>query len=405
MKKFLLLILFFAMFIPMFVNAETCDTDKISITSIAMESKLDSVEELDEASASGTNINLNLSMSEVGDNIKYKLIVKNDSNEDYLLNKNRLNFSSDYIEFTIDSEDNTNIVKANSSKVVYLNINYAKEVPDEVFESGTYNDKMSMTLNLSTSDILKNPNTGVQSYILFLFIIILISATTYLLLRKKKYTKFMILIIGIAIIIPISVYAICKVGIKIETNIIIKDNYVYTINNWDSSIDGYNNVWLEEDFPSQITKYNNGNETGKNIYLKHKVNNNKVIESYVEFVITEEFASAHPGMVVGKYKLRGLKTCANVSETWTNPNAIWTCKEEYIDSNGNCKSPYFESNKEVIKKAFGAIVDTNECYEDAYNYSCHNSGFFVGIESRGRVSVSDVNWVCDVSFDGNSSCN
>ena len=99
------------MFIPIFVNAESCDSDKIAISSITIESKSDSVEELDEATASGKNINLNLSMSKVGDNIKYKIIVKNDSNEDYELDKTSLKINSDYIDYVIESEDNSSIIK------------------------------------------------------------------------------------------------------------------------------------------------------------------------------------------------------------------------------------------------------------------------------------------------------
>ena len=227
MKKFILLILLFLLYIPLFVNAETCDTDKISISSITIESKSDSVEELDEATANGKSIILNLSMSNVGDNIEYKIVVKNDSNEDYELDKNSFNLSSDYIEYTLDTEDNTNIVKANSSKVVSLKVNYANELPDDAFESGTYNDNKSMTLNLSTGDIinvpdtLKNQNTGVQSYILILFLILLISITAYVILKKKKYAKFMILIYVSVIIVPMSVYALCKCEIKIESSITI----------------------------------------------------------------------------------------------------------------------------------------------------------------------------------------
>ena len=225
MKKFILPILLFLMFIPLYVNAETCDTDKITIDNITIENKSNNVEEIEEATANGKNINLNLSMSEVGDSIEYKFIVKNDSNEDYELDKNSFNLSSDYIEYTLDTEDDTNIVKANSSKVVSLKVNYANELPDDAFESGTYNDNKSMTLNLSTGDIinvpdtLKNPNTGVQSYILILFLILLISITAYVILKKKKYAKFMILII---VMVPIGVYALCKCEISIESNIIIK---------------------------------------------------------------------------------------------------------------------------------------------------------------------------------------
>ena len=98
MKKLLLAILLLLIFIPFYVNAETCDTDKITISSITVESKSDNVEELEEAKASDKNINLNLSMSNLGDNIKYKIVVKNDSNEDYELDKNSFNLSSDYIE-------------------------------------------------------------------------------------------------------------------------------------------------------------------------------------------------------------------------------------------------------------------------------------------------------------------
>ena len=59
MKKLLLPVFLFVMFIPFYVNAETCDTDKITIRSITMESKSDSVEEINEATANGRNINLN----------------------------------------------------------------------------------------------------------------------------------------------------------------------------------------------------------------------------------------------------------------------------------------------------------------------------------------------------------
>ena len=228
MKKLILPILLFMMFIPFYVNAETCDTDKISISSITVEEKSDNVEELDNATASGKNINLNLSMSKVGDNIEYKIVVKNDSNEDYELDKNSLNISSDYIDYTIELEDNSNIVKANSSKTVYLKVEYKTEVPEDAFESGTYNDNKTMALNLSTvdtinvPDTLKNPNTGVQSYIIVVTLILIIAVISYIILRKKKYAQFMILMVGIAILIPISVYALCKCEIKIESNIEIR---------------------------------------------------------------------------------------------------------------------------------------------------------------------------------------
>lgn len=225
MKKFILTIIIFLMFIPFCVNAETCDTDKITISSITVDSKSDNVEELDEATSNGKNITLNLSMSEVGDSIEYKFVVKNDSNEDYELDKTSLNLNSDYINYSFETDDRSNVVKANSSKNVILRVEYKTEVPEDKFESGLYNDNKTMIVQLSNGntinvpDTFKNPNTGVQSYILVFLIVLLVSGTIYVVLKKKKYTKFMILIIGTVIIIPISVYALCKCEIIVNSNI------------------------------------------------------------------------------------------------------------------------------------------------------------------------------------------
>ncbi len=230
MKKILLSILLFVMFIPFIVKAETCNPDKVSISSITIEESSDNVTEIDEATVSGKNINVKLSMSEVGDSITYKVIFKNDSNEDYELDKNSFNISSDYIDYVLESEDNSNIIKANSSKVVYLKVNYANEVPEDKFESGTFSDNKTMTLNLATEDtenildIMNNPKTGGQLYLVIIMVILLICSTIYIIFRKKKLVKFMVLIIGLSIMIPISVHALCKAEIKIDSSITINKN-------------------------------------------------------------------------------------------------------------------------------------------------------------------------------------
>lgn len=195
MKKFILQIILFLMFIPFVVNAETCDTDKITISSITIESKSDNAEEIEEATSSGKNIYPNLFMSEVGDNIEYKFVVKNDSNEDYELDKTSLNLNSDYINYSFETDDNSNIVRANSSKDVVLRVEYKNEVPEDKFENGTYNDNKTMIVQLSNGqtinvpDTFKNPNTGVQSYILILADVLVVSGTLYVLLKKKNMLK------------------------------------------------------------------------------------------------------------------------------------------------------------------------------------------------------------------------
>lgn len=242
MKKFVLPLLFM-MLVPFVVYAETCDIDKITIDNITIENKSNNVEEIEEAAANGKNINLNLSMSEVGDNIEYNFVVKNESNEDYELDNTGLNLNTDHINYSFKTEDNSNIVKANSSKKVSLRVEYKTEVPEEKFESGTYNDNKTVTVQLSNdnkvtetdttigsdttinSEVVNVPDTEVQSYFLVVIVLFLISITLYIVLKKKKYIKFMILLVGITILIPISVYALCKCEINIESRISISKKY------------------------------------------------------------------------------------------------------------------------------------------------------------------------------------
>lgn len=227
MKK-LLFILLFIVFIPVFAFAETCDNDQISISSITMEDKSDDVNEVEKATSNGKNINLNLSMSSLGDSIKYKLIVKNDSSEDYEIDKNSFNIDSTYFDYTLLDNEDSNVVKANSSKEMYLKVEYKKEVPADVFKSGTYNDNKTMTINLSSENksniinILKNPTTGISPYIIIILLLIIVSLTTYAI--KKKESILFILIISFSILIPISISALCKCNINIKSN--IKVNYL-----------------------------------------------------------------------------------------------------------------------------------------------------------------------------------
>lgn len=228
MKKYIFTIIILILVIPYIVNAETCDTNKISISSIEIENQSDDVEELSKGTASDKNINLNLSMSEVGDNIKYKIVVKNDSNEDYELGKNSLNINSDYIDYTLESENNNYIVNANSSKTLYLKIEYKNKVPEDKFETGSFVDNKTIILDLSSGDTILNPNTKTQTDLLILIFIILITVSLYFLFRKRKYTKTM-LIIGLSIIIPISGYALCKCDINIKSKIVINKGDAITV--------------------------------------------------------------------------------------------------------------------------------------------------------------------------------
>ena len=398
MKRLILLILILIMFLPIYVTAETCDTDKISISSISLKEKSDNVEELNEATANGNNIILNLSMSEVGDNIKYKIAVKNDSNEDYELDNNSFNISSNYIDYILESDDNSNIVKANSSKTVYLKVEYKNQVPEDLFESGIYSDNKTMTVNLSTGDIsapdtLKNPETGVQSYILITSILLLISGSLCVLLKKRSSTKFMILIIGTTIIAPLSVFALCKIEIAIDSKVSIVDiNYVSTMYGVYSS---EKQLYLNQTIPNTVNLRLTPNDamndwesligtTGATqpFYLKHKVQNNIVKESNVVFIVSEQMASSNPGMKAGIYELIG-GFATNDFET-------------------------LEYNKNVMFEAFDYEHYPSRCYTDVGGDHCVVDGLHVNVYYFGVFAADSINFEtcrqCTVYYTGNSFC-
>lgn len=384
MKKNIILVILFLMFIPFMVNAETCNPDSISISSIEMDSKSENVTEVNTATVNGKNINLDLKLSEVGDNIQYKITVKNTSNEDYVLDNNSFDLGSNYIDYSIITEDNSDIVKANSTKTVMLMIKYNNEVPSELLENGTYVDEQTGNINLSSEDNIVNPKTGVQSYIYLFIALLVISITIYLILKKNKYSKMMVFITGLIIFVPISVYALCKCEIKIKSRVEIESqsNSVYTIGYYTRINQKISNdITIFKDAQSAMMAWNDLTYDNKTrpFYLKHILNDNKeIMESYVEFEISDAMANTNVGLRPGKYAIRG-----GVSE-------------ENADS-----KPISDYNKSVLLSAFG-----ND-YCDIYDWgtTCSVQGLSVYYSTTGSIEVDDNDSMCTDTETGDTGCN
>ena len=196
--------------------------------------------------------------------------------------------------------------------------------------------------------------------------------------------------------------------VQSDSNAVPKpEPYVYTVNKYNSSATNpkWNSVWLNQTFPTSITKYNTPSEaltaiasaSSKDLpfYLKHKIENGIVTESYVEFVVTEEMAQANTGMVAGTYTLRGEKT-------YDPDTSTWLVDESYI-------SPYYETNKEAIKTAFGYATNLSRCSEygtgrSSY-FSCSVSGLYASSGANGYVVASGAgSSYCYVYYYGYSYC-
>ena len=99
------------------------------------------------------------------------------------------------------------------------------------------------------------------------------------------------------------------------------------------------------------------------LYLKHKILNNIITETYVEFIITPEMVNNNSAMKAGTYTLRG-----------------------GIDESSLTNKPIYEANKAVLINAFG----TSNCSEYDNHFSCEAAGIDVYAEPNGVVQALTV---------------
>ena len=229
MKKYLkvLLVLFVSfIFMPNVFAAES-----VTIESITLDSKSDNTEIANEATYEGLSIKFDIKFNEVNDYAKYKIIINNQSDTDYEISENSNFDDSEYITYEYNYEDNNKIAKKNTKTTMYITIKYNKEVPEELFTDGSFIETNNLEIDLGNNtievpDTIKNPMTGDNLFInvLVLFITIGISLILYKTTKKKQFLS--LLIISVALL-PISIYAIGKLQIKVESKVEIESQYDY----------------------------------------------------------------------------------------------------------------------------------------------------------------------------------
>ena len=235
-KYFLILIL-----IPFLVLAEDCDISKITIPSIEQNSIEGNTVEIDKPKIQDKDINLNLKMFEIGDSISYDITIKNDSEEDYIIDEDSFKTDSEYIEYSLKTNDNSNEIKAKSTKDLTLTVTYKKEIDDSLLTNYKYDATNNLKISLNTKDKpkkldvittdnikeskdpvkIKNPVTSINSIKLIIIILLSCLAIVYLMINnKRKYSKYLIILLSLLTIS--TVYAICKVDIDIKSSIEIE---------------------------------------------------------------------------------------------------------------------------------------------------------------------------------------
>ena len=269
LKYFLILL-----FIPFIVLGEECNINDVIITNIEPIKTNGNLVEKTEATAEGKKINLDLKVYEEGDSIEYKVLLKNTSNEDYYFDENSLKQDNDYMSYEFIYQDNSNIIKPKEEKELIIRVTYKNKVQEES-STGSINKTNNIVINLSNKNIINNPNTGDKIIILFSILIIsLIIITISKLIKKRKYIKSLMILLPLLMIIPVTVYAICKCNIELESKI--------EINNSIPLYDLVQNIAKENN--SCITKYDgkitdelNKTVNATNVYFNKCIDKRNII--------------------------------------------------------------------------------------------------------------------------------
>ena len=360
-KKLFIPILLVVMLLPFIVIAETCDTNSIKIESINVKEKQGSVSETEPAKINGTTINLNLNMVNVGDSISYDMVIKNTSDEDLELDNNSINVSSDYIEYNVESSDNSNIVPANSSKTMTVKIKYKTKVNDSSYQNGKYNDNKTMTLNIS-NDSTSNPFTNdlVLIYLLLFYISLFIFVVLF---KKNKKTIVPITITILAL--PFSIKALCKSEITINSKVLIENNNILSYR-YECSGNTFNftkgmtfREWIKSDyFKGNISGYFTSQEKCNDLFgdtnecvLKETDTKYSYKGSYEEYRLTLDDC-------INKDKCRPAnKTLYHVRYALVEYNSMEECEQG--DRYQQCKE---------VNGRYLALLDTLDEDESYYNF-------------------------------------
>ena len=237
MKRFLSFI--FILLIPLVVNAK----EKVYIENVKSYEN-NHVKEVSKVTFSDLTINTNLKFIKVNSYITYKMVIKNETNEDYQIDNESFKSESDSIEYTYKCED-TNIIKAKNKNTCYITIKYVKApLIKEVFGT-THKEDSIIPLTLTNN---KNPNTsnGIR-FITILFILSMFLLIT--LFIKKKELK--ILLITIALLTPIVINALNVIKIEMNSKIEIVDNGILCSHEI-KNLKDYTMCFVSEELPYMI---------------------------------------------------------------------------------------------------------------------------------------------------------
>ena len=395
MRRYLKILLIFILLFLLIPNAFA--KENISIESVTLDSKSKNTIK-SEATYEGLSIYFDIKFSKVTDYAKYKIVINNQSNEDYEITEDGNLNNSEYIIYEFSFENDLKKIQKSSKTTAYITIKYIKEVPEESFYNSSVietnniiidlgNETIDISSNINNpieidsdyrtvdkSNNINNPKTGDSLFLIASVLIITAGISIILYKTTKKKRFFSIFIISIALL-PANIYAIKKLQIKIESKIEIEEPYNL-------------GKYLVRNYPQKFTKYE-GQVTdkvettteAKNVYFIDDNDNYLVFNNYCwRIVRTTEYGGVKI-IYNGQYN----NTCTNDSNyigttKWCGSVASLNClgymhsnnAHEMLNINAAINNAIFGNDVEYKNGEYLLIDQSNEI-DNNHHYTCNNT--------------------------------
>ena len=324
---------------PIIVNAE----GNISITKIEKKDITGYAYEVNPPTFKGLDVSYDLSFHQVGDSVTYIATVQNSDKESYkIANKNSFS-PSGYMTYEFKFTDNTNVIKSNETKEMYITIKYNKEVPIEKLVNGEYKEQNQMNLVLvNNNGQIPNPNTNST----ILFILLICSLLIISIVLFKKHKKVSVLLLALSLLIPATAYALKEIKINLNTQVIIEKDLKFCIYDTNAEISPQSEKMPE--LEKTYFKYTDG-ET-----IENWMNNNSDIA--YDYFEPEEYFSER----VFFYK-NGYTTCINnvLDKYQVRYSDIFVTQIDLIATNKPA-----QYKKIVESHIVGHGIDNDEMYDE-----------------------------------------
>ncbi len=267
-------IILFALFISMLLIPSVYAKEAIEIKSIEMEDKSENTTIKSNPKHNGLDMSFDIAFKTKDDYVKYKVVVKNNTDNIYQISEETSFNDSEYIKYRYEVED---VLKAQGETTLHVTITYEKEVDDTLLVDNKYSEETTASVQLldEKGNVIKVPDTskgmdvGTIILILILGIILVVTIVMLIIKGKKKKLKVLVgLLVGLSIM-PIS-SAIETLKLNIDLKVEIEKGYSVT---YKIDFDGYLKATEMSEIPYDLTglkcdyTYYNGEINDENKYL------------------------------------------------------------------------------------------------------------------------------------------